>query len=75
MKKPPKSGLSVLVLVFISLPTAAAHGIGKTPNINSEFWEFWGDGQAEVAGYQLELNRYGQKRVGQAVTIFQRIRF
>ncbi len=70
MKNPPRSDLSILVLAFISLHTAAAHGTSKSPNINSEFWKFWGDGQAEVAGYQLELNRYGEKRVGQAVTIF-----
>lgn len=33
------------------------------------FWERWGDGRAEVAGYTLEQRRYGQVRTGEAVLI------
>lgn len=34
------------------------------------FWKQWGDGQAEMAGYDLTMPRYGQPRAGTAVTIF-----
>lgn len=34
------------------------------------FWEHWGDGRAELAGYELSYPRYGAARDGSAVTIF-----
>jgi hypothetical protein len=34
------------------------------------FWKQWGDGQAEMAAYDLTMPRYGQPRAGAAVTIF-----
>ncbi|MBY0372785.1 MAG: hypothetical protein K2Q23_02255 [Bryobacteraceae bacterium] len=36
----------------------------------SGFWQQWGDGQAEVSGYDLIVPRYGEPRRGTAVTIF-----
>jgi len=33
------------------------------------FWEHWGDGQAELAGYRLTQPRYGALRSGEAVLI------
>ncbi|MEO8131214.1 MAG: hypothetical protein ABJF23_28980 [Bryobacteraceae bacterium] len=38
--------------------------------VDAEFWKIWGDGQAELAGYDLTYPRYGQLRMGVAVTIF-----
>jgi hypothetical protein len=35
-----------------------------------EFWKTWGDGQAELNGYNLTYPRYGQARKGTAVAIF-----
>lgn len=35
-----------------------------------DFWNHWGDGNAEVAGYDLEMPRYGEMRTGTAVLIF-----
>ncbi|MCW5966015.1 MAG: hypothetical protein KIT83_18400 [Bryobacterales bacterium] len=35
-----------------------------------EFWQGWGDGQAELAGYSLRTPRYGSVREGTAVAIF-----
>jgi hypothetical protein len=35
-----------------------------------DFWGHWGDGQAEVNGYQLTQPRYGQERVGTSVLIY-----
>lgn len=34
------------------------------------FWDTWGDGQAELAGYRLTIPRYGELRTGEAVLIF-----
>lgn len=34
-----------------------------------EFWNHWGDGKAEIATYDISLNRYGEKRAGTAVAI------
>jgi hypothetical protein len=35
-----------------------------------DFWSFWGDGKAELAGYALTQPRYGELRTGTAVLIF-----
>jgi hypothetical protein len=35
-----------------------------------EFWKVWGDGMAEMNGYDLTYPRYGQLRKGSAVAIF-----
>ena len=34
------------------------------------FWDHWGDGKAELDGYQLVQPRYGELRSGEAVWIF-----
>ncbi len=34
------------------------------------FFEYWYTGQAELNSYALEINRYGEKRKGQALMIF-----
>ena len=36
----------------------------------SEFWEWWGDGQAELSGYRLTLNRYGDPREAELALIY-----
>jgi hypothetical protein len=36
----------------------------------AEFWKIWGDGQAEMNGYDLTYPKYGQSRKGVAVAIF-----
>jgi hypothetical protein len=40
------------------------------PYFDSKFWSVWGDGQAELAGYDLTFPRYNQLRKGTAVAIF-----
>jgi hypothetical protein len=37
---------------------------------DSPFSRHWQDGQAEVNGYRLTVNRYGQERHGQAVLVY-----
>ena len=50
--------------------TAAAEPALTPPVYDSAFWQHWGDGQAELAGYDLTFPRYGKTRRGTAVTIF-----
>jgi hypothetical protein len=40
------------------------------PIADSQFWRTWGDGQAELASYDLVEPHYGQPRNGVAVTVF-----
>jgi hypothetical protein len=47
-----------------SAPKASA------PYVGDAFWSHWGDGQAEIATYDLAYPRYGTPRAGVAVTIF-----
>jgi hypothetical protein len=37
---------------------------------SKEFWTHWGDGQAEMNGYDLTITRYGKARKGTAVAIY-----
>ncbi len=50
-------------------------GIGPAPAFElarppQEFWGHWGDGRAELSGFELSYPRYGAVRRGTAVTIF-----
>src|SRR5215471_360645 len=40
------------------------------PVFEDAFWKHWGDGRAEMSGYDLVFPRYGQPRKGVAVAIF-----
>jgi hypothetical protein len=51
-------------------PPARITEAPDSPRIDSTFWSHWGDGKAELAGYDLTYPRYGQLRSGVAVTIF-----
>jgi hypothetical protein len=42
----------------------------RSPEYGDAFWSHWGDGHAELAGYDLTYTRYGELREGTAVTIF-----
>lgn len=55
-------------LVFTTLTIASAQA--QTPVFDNTFWQYWGDGHAELAGYDLTFRRYGELRKGIAVTIF-----
>ena len=47
-----------------AMPTEGSSVFGE------DFWKFWGDGKAELSGYDLVFRRYGELREGVAVTIF-----
>jgi len=53
---------AVLILLFF-----AAVGGARA---NDTFGKTWHDGRAEIDGYRLTVERYGEKRAGQAVMIY-----
>jgi len=59
----------VLILTTVLLLARAAT-LPQPPAIDATFWKTWGDGQAELSGYDLTFPRYGQPRHGVAVAIF-----
>ncbi len=69
----PSLGLSVgvaLVLAACDPPVAVAGPRGQARSEAPEgFWDHWGDGQAELAGYRLSQRRYGELREGEAVLV------
>ena len=63
--------LIVAIAAMLIYPgCASADGKYREPQIDSAFWDFWGDGKAELAAYDLTFSRYGETREGVAVTIF-----
>ncbi len=48
----------------------AVAAAASLPSYDRTFWSTWGDGRAELAGYDLTIPRYNQPRRGVAVTIF-----
>ncbi len=59
-----------LALVTLPLVTSSSNAPAQPPAFDAAFWKQWGDGQAELSGYDLTFPRYGQLRRGVAVTIF-----
>ncbi len=37
---------------------------------SSDFWDYWGDGKAELASYEGEIKRYGELRDAETVLIY-----
>jgi hypothetical protein len=64
--------LSILFLLFAcSAGTPSEKRIeGPTATIPQQFKDYWYDGNAELASYQLTQSRYGEQRAGNAVWIF-----
>jgi hypothetical protein len=64
--------ISALALGGTGCGRAAAATVGTTtsPAFDRAFWDLWGDGQAELAGYRLTTPRYQEQRTGRAVAIF-----
>ncbi|MGQ0644035.1 MAG: hypothetical protein ACT4O3_00890 [Elusimicrobiota bacterium] len=59
-----------LVLAWPVLLASAALGPLQAAPFDREFWKHWGDGRAELAGYDLVYPRYGELRRGTAVLIY-----
>ena len=65
--------LSALILVCSSgagRVAASAPAPAPSPAYVAPFWDHWGDGLAELSGYDSTFTRYGAPRQGSAVTIF-----
>ena len=61
----------ILFCGIVLLLAAASSSPAVHPQAyDAAFWKQWGDGQAELSGYDLAFPRYGQLRHGVAVTIF-----
>jgi hypothetical protein len=58
-----------VTLMFLGVMACQAQTQAQ-PDFDKAFWQRWGDGNAEIAGYDLTYPRYGQLRHGTAVTIF-----
>jgi hypothetical protein len=65
-----------LAAIFVSLLACNA-GLAEAspeamtaPRLTERFWTHWGDGQAELCGYELSFRRYGVARRGTCVSIF-----
>jgi hypothetical protein len=57
-------------LLSIAKASVARPDRDAAPTFDDAFWKRWGDGKAEVAGYDLTFPRYGELRKGVAVTVF-----
>lgn len=57
-------------LMAMSCVAGAAQPPEEPSQAPAGFWDHWGDGKAEVAGYKLTIPRYGEARTGEAVLIF-----
>ncbi len=67
---------TVVFALLISLSNGQENRAGERNVLfGDEFWKQWGDGRAELAGYELTITQYGQQRKGVAVTIFVTERF
>ncbi len=66
----PAAALVFAVLALIVSACTTITTAATPPTFGDAFWKHWGDGQAELAGYDLVSPRYGEARSGVAVTIF-----
>jgi hypothetical protein len=65
------TALAITLLATRGARSDAAPAVsGAAPAFGDTFWKHWGDGRAELAGYDLTFPRYGELRRGVAVTIF-----
>jgi len=62
---PPMRRFLPLLFTLSATPLSA-----QPVTIDNAFWKQWGDGQAELTGYELRFPRYGEVRSGVAVAIF-----
>lgn len=60
--RPPVRALPVCTAAVLALASPAAAAPDRSA--------FWSDGKAELSGYRMERERYGEKRTGQLVLIY-----
>lgn len=60
----------IAILLLAACSAGAATPSARPSQAPAGFWDHWGDGQAELAGYTLTIPRYGEVRTGEAVLVF-----
>jgi len=60
----------IVPLFLLGCSAGAAAPQAAPSQAPSGFWDHWGDGRAELAGYTLRIPRYGELRTGEAVLVF-----
>jgi hypothetical protein len=58
------------ILVVSAFACQGSSRVYALPSFGDSFWRLWGDGKAELSGYELTIPRYGELRQGVAVTVF-----
>ncbi len=73
------SRMELLAAVFLVCLAAKTGYSNSSPDSNfsapvrsasAAFWRHWGDGKAELSGYRVTTQRYGQKREAEVVFIY-----
>ena len=64
------SAAAILFVAKHSVAAPPALRATEAPAFGDAFWKRWGDGKAELAGYDLTFPRYGELRHGIAVAVF-----
>jgi len=69
---PPKGATmpTITLALLCLLATHAGAELDPATRFADDFWRHWGDGQAELASYDLTFARYGAERSGTAIAIF-----
>ena len=64
--------LAGILALLAGCSVGASHAADEPPPTLAPagFWDTWGDGRAELAGYTLTQPRYGEQRRGEAVLVF-----
>ena len=62
--------LAAIAAVYLLAAADRPISLAADVTAGSAFWSHWGDGRAELDGYDLTFPRYGSKRSGVAVAIF-----
>lgn len=65
-----RSGAAAAPKSIASAESSQDSNNSPNPLFGAAFWKHWGDGRAELAGYDLTFPRYGETRKGVAVTVF-----
>ena len=66
MRRP---ALALLPLCLGCTASAGPTRGGARSEAPAGFWQHWGDGKAELAGYALTMPRYRELRTGEAVLV------
>ncbi len=67
---PWATALGWTLAASVTAAFASSTARAAAPAYDGAFWKTWGDGKAEIDGYALVRDRYGEKRTGTVVAVF-----